>query len=93
MKDSSPRFLTPISTSLPRGTRLLTAFSLKLERSVRTVDYPGPEQWVCIEADPTVLTFCDHPRRVGADNNGALIDFWAQRGGNEEMLGHGPNEI
>ena len=86
MKESSPRFSTPISTSRPRGTRLLTAFSPKLERTVRAFDYPGLEQWVRLEADPALSTFCEHPRRVGADNDGALIDFWVQRNGGEEML-------
>ena len=66
--------------------RLLTAFSPKLERTIRAFDFPGLEQWVRIEADPTVLTFCEHPRRVGADNDGALIDFWVQRNDSDEML-------
>ncbi len=86
MKESSPRFATPMSTARPRGARLLTAFSPKLGRPVRAFDHASFEQWVRLEADPGVISFCEHPCRVGANDDGRLIDFWVARPGQEEML-------
>ena len=86
MKESSPRFVTPMSTPRPRGSRLLTAFSPKLGRTVRAFDHAAFEQWVRLETDPGVSSFCEHPGRVGANDDGRLIDFWVARHSQEEML-------
>ncbi|MBW8832160.1 MAG: hypothetical protein JF606_22650 [Burkholderiales bacterium] len=86
MKESSPRFLAPTSTPRPRGSRLLTAFSPKLGRTVRAFDHFGFDQWIRLEADPGVTAFCEHPRRVGSGDDGPLIDFWLTGRSNEEML-------
>lgn len=86
MTGSAPRFVTPMSTPRPRGSRLLTAFSPKLGRTVRAFDHAAFEQWVRLEVDPSILTFCEHPCRAGAGDDGRLIDFWASRPGQEEML-------
>lgn len=86
MKESSPRFLMPMSTARPRGARLITAFSPKLGRTVRAFERAEFQQWIRLEADPDVTSFCEHPRRVGAGDDGQLIDFWVDRHGQEEML-------
>ena len=86
MNESSPRFVTPTNTPLPRGSRLLTAYSPKLGRTVRAFDHATFEQWVRLEVDPGVVSFCEHPCRLGASDDGALIDFWVARPGQEEML-------
>src|SRR5450631_4270153 len=86
MADSPPRYSTPINAPRPRGKRLLTVFSPKLDRTVRAFDYVGLEQWARLEADPTVSSFCEHPARFDANDNSRLIDFWVQRGDREEML-------
>lgn len=51
MKESSPRFVAPMSTPRPRGARLLTAFSPKLGRTVRAFDHAAFEQWVRLEPE------------------------------------------
>lgn len=86
MKVSSPRFLAPMSSPRPRGSRLLTAFSPKLGRTVRAFDHAGFDQWIRLEADPGVNAFCEYPRRVGAGDEGALIDFWVAGRSTEVML-------
>lgn len=97
MKESPPRFSTPISAPRPRGARLITAFSPTLQRTVRAFDYAGLEQWVRLEADPAVTSFCEHPLRVGDDSDARLIDFWVRRAGHEELLvvdrGRPPTEL
>ncbi len=86
-----------MSTPRPRGSRLLTAFSPKLGRTVRAFDHVAFEQWVRLEVDPGVIAFCEHPCRAGANDDGPLIDFWASRPGQEEMLvverGQGPAKL
>lgn len=86
MKESSPRFLVPASSPRPRGSRLLTAFSPKLDRTVVFFDHARFDQWIRLEADPGVLTFCERPRRVGNGVDGPLIDFWVGGRTQEEML-------
>ena len=91
MKDSAPRFATPMDAPRPRGARLLEAFSPKLGRRVRVFDRSTFEQWIRLEADPAVLSLCERPTRLGIKRDGRLIDFWVQRRNGEEMLlvGHG----
>ena len=86
MRDLSARFSAPVSAPRPRGARLLRAFSPTLERSVRAFDYQGLWQWVRLETDPLITSFCEHPARLGKDDDARLIDFWVQRGNSEELL-------
>ena len=86
MNESSPRFVTPTNTPRPRGSRRLTAYSPKLGRTVRAFDHTTLQQWVRLEVDPGVVSFCEHPCRLGASDDGALIDFWVARPGQKEML-------
>ena len=75
-----------MTTPRPRGEWLPTAFSPKLSRTVRAFDHAAFEHWVRLEADSGVISFCEHPCRTGAVDDGPLIDFWAARPGQEEML-------
>ena len=86
MQESSLRFVTPMSAARPRGARLLTAFSPKLGRTVRAFGRATFEQWIRLEADPGVISFCEHPCRAGSKDDGPLIDFWVARRSQEEML-------
>jgi hypothetical protein len=36
-------------------------------------------EWIRLEADPTVISFCEHPARVDADDSSRLIDIWVVR--------------
>ena len=90
MTDSSARFSAPISAPRPRGSRLLTAFSPTLERTVRAFDHHGLWQWVRLETDPQITSFREHPVRLGKDDDARLIDFWVQRGDAEVLLVLGP---
>ena len=76
----------------PRGARLLEAFSPKLGRRVRVFDRATFDQWIRLEADPSVLMLCERPMRLGIDRRGRLIDFWVRRDGREEMLLLGHDE-
>jgi hypothetical protein len=64
-----------MSAPRPRGSRLLTAFSPKLGRTVRAFGHAAFEQWIRLEVDPRVIAFFEHPCRVGANDDSRLIDF------------------
>jgi hypothetical protein len=76
MNGSVRRFGTPVDVPRPRGSRLLEAFSPKLGRRVRLFNHAAFEQWIQLEADPSVLCLCERPQRLGVSGDGRLIDFW-----------------
>lgn len=86
MKDFNARFRVPLEVPRPRGCRLLEAFSPKLARAIRLFDRASFEQWIRLEADPTVLSLCERPARLGTNRDGWLIDFWVQHRDREELL-------
>jgi hypothetical protein len=92
MKDFAPRFRAPLDMTRPRGCRLLEAFSPKLARPIRLFDHAGFEQWIRLEADPSVLSLCERPTRLGSSRDGRLIDFWVLYRDREEMLLLGHDE-
>jgi hypothetical protein len=79
-------FTAPLETARPRGSRLLEAFSPKLGRRMRLFDYRSFRQWLRLEADPTVLAFCERPARLGPQPDARLVDFWIRRHDGEAML-------
>ena len=86
MKGFTPRFAAPLDAPRPRGARLLEAFSPKLGRRVRLFDHACFEQWIRLEADPSVLWLCERPARLGAARDARHIDFWVQRCDGEQLL-------
>lgn len=82
MKD----FAAPLEMARPRGSRLLEAFSPKLGRRVRLFDHRNFRQWLCLEADPAVVAFCESPARLGARPDARLVDFWVRRRDGDSML-------
>ena len=86
MKDFAARYGTPLETVRPRGGRLIEGFSVKLQRRVRLFSHSSFGQWIRLEADPSVLAFCERPARMGSDPDTRLIDFWVHRAEAQEML-------
>ena len=86
MKDFAVRFGSPLTTNRPRGARQLEARSPKLGRRVRLFDHLAFSQWIRLEADPAVLTFCERPARISRQPDSCLIDYWVQRAGGQAML-------
>lgn len=85
MRVSAARFGSPLTTTRPRGARLLEAHSPRLGRSL-TVRPPALSEWIRLEADPAVLTFCRRSARLDSQRDSCLIDFWIQRAGGQSRL-------
>jgi hypothetical protein len=84
--DDLARFSSPVSVPRPRGSRLIEAYSPKLGRRLKCFGRHAFEQWIRLESDSAVLTFCERP--VAWDQNGEqrLIDFWVQDRDQEILL-------
>ena len=80
------RFAAPLDIVRTRGSRLLEAYSPKLARRVQQTDRASFLQWVRLEADPEVTSFCERPARLGAKPTGRPIDFWIERGQVQEFV-------
>ncbi|WP_407935811.1 hypothetical protein [Cupriavidus necator] len=47
---------------------------------------PAVEQWLLLEADPAVVTFCEWPAYAQIDGSRRLADFWVRYGDREELV-------
>ncbi|AVA33660.1 MULTISPECIES: hypothetical protein [Burkholderiaceae] len=76
----------PISIARPRGAHRFDAFSPKLARRVMFYQRPAVEQWLLLEADPAVVSFCERPGYAQIDGCRRLADFWVRYGDREELI-------
>jgi hypothetical protein len=86
MTDLSTGFTAPLDVPRSRGARRIEAFSPKLERRVQFFDHATFTQWIRLESDPTVLSLCERPRRMGTDPHARVIDFWVRHADDEELV-------
>lgn len=86
MKELSTGFSTAITMPRPRGARLIEGFSLKLQRRIQFFDHATFGVWIDLEADPSVLSLCERPARLGQTKTDPVLDFWVRRVGSDEFL-------
>ncbi len=84
--DESTRFLSAVSVPRPRGARIIEAFSPKLGRRLQCFGRHAFDQWICLESDPAVLTFCERPLEVERGADKCMIDLWARHRDQETLL-------
>lgn len=85
MNDST-RFHTPISTTRPRGARVIEAYSPKLGRRLQCFGEEAFRQWIWLEADPSITTFCERPVFLGTGDDKRSVDFWVRQPDRELLL-------
>jgi hypothetical protein len=44
------------------------------------------ELWICLEADPFILAFCERPAYVGVDYSRRVADFWVRTPRGDALL-------
>jgi len=76
--EDSLHIAEPIALARPRGAHRFEAFSPKLARRVMFYRRPVLEQWLLLEANPKVITFCERPGYVLIDGCRHLADFWVR---------------
>ncbi|WP_322062773.1 hypothetical protein [Paraburkholderia sp. J63] len=74
--ENSLKIPAPIALARPRGARRLEAFSPKLSRRVIFFRRALLDQWILLEANPAVITFCERPGYVVVEGVKRLADFW-----------------
>jgi hypothetical protein len=78
--------LQPLTLARPRGAHRFEAFSLKLARRVTLYRHVALQQWVLLEASPTVEAFCERPGFVIIGGQKLLADFWVRYADREELV-------
>jgi len=84
---------TPLAIARPRGARMIEVRSPKLGRLVQHYDHASFRQWICLEADPGVCTFCERPARIGPDPASQLIHYWVSHKQAQEFVLLIANEV
>jgi hypothetical protein len=76
----------PVALCRPRGAHRFEAFSPKLARRVMFYRRALLEQWLLLEANPKVITFCERPGYLLINEDRHLADFWVRYVDREELL-------
>jgi hypothetical protein len=84
--EDSLHITEPVALARPRGAHRFEAFSPKLARRVMFYRRPLLEQWLLLEANPTVITFCERPGYVLIDRHRRLADFWVCYADRAELI-------
>lgn len=84
--ENSTRYHTAIPTVRPRGARLIEAYSQKLGRRLQCFGEDAFRQWICLEADPSIKTYCERPAYLDSGDKKRLADFWIRQEDSETML-------
>lgn len=83
---NSARFQSAVSTTRPRGARVIESYSPKLGRRLQCFGEAAFRQWLFLEADPSIDIFCERPVYLGADDDKRLADFWTRQKDHEALL-------
>jgi hypothetical protein len=70
------RFLSAISTTRPRGVRVIGTSSPKLGRRLQCFCEDAFRQWIRLEADPLVESCCKRATYLSSSDDKRLADFW-----------------
>ena len=85
MENSWPT-LRPMALARPRGAHRFEAFSLKLARRLTLYRSSALQQWILLEATPSVETFCERPGYLFIDGRKILADFWVRNADRNELV-------
>jgi len=81
------RFTKPCQSDRPARSDRFDVFSPKLGRPLTLFSYLQLQQWLLLEAFPSVKAFCERPDLLESeDGKAVLIDFWIQGASNEFFL-------
>lgn len=84
--EDSLRIAEPVALARPRGAHRFEAFSPKLARRMTFYRRVLVEQWVLLEADPLVITFCERPGYIQINEHKRLADFWVRYVDRDELV-------
>ena len=82
----SAHFQSAVSSARPRGVRVIEAYSPKLGRRLQCFGEHAFGQWIRLEADPSVQTFCERPVYLEWMTGKRLADFWVRQDDREMLI-------
>jgi hypothetical protein len=82
---NSARFQFSVSTTRPRGARVIESYSPKLGRRLQCFGEDAFRQWICLEANPSIEAFCERPIYLTTGDK-RLVDYWVRQADGEMLL-------
>ncbi len=84
--ENSLHIAEPVALVRPRRAHRFEGFSPKLARRLTFYRRGLLEQWILLEADPAVVTFCERPGYVNVSGKTRLADFWVRYVDRQELV-------
>jgi hypothetical protein len=82
---TTARFLKAADNSRPFKSHRYDIFGLKIDRSLTLFGSAPLNAWILLEADPTVISYCERPLIVPDTKPKRLVDFWVRFRDREEL--------
>lgn len=82
---TTARFLKAADNSRPFKSHRYDVFGLKIDRSLTLFALAPLNAWILLEADSTVISYCERPIIVPDTKPKRLVDFWVRFRDREEL--------
>lgn len=79
------RFLKAADNTRPYKSHRYDVFGLKTERGLTLFGRAALEAWVALEAEPSVVSYCERPLIIPDSRPKRVVDFWVHFGDREEL--------
>ncbi|KVU39150.1 hypothetical protein WK66_24860 [Burkholderia ubonensis] len=73
-----PRFVRAVNSTRPYGAHRFDLFGPKIGRRLTLFGRRALDLWVRLEADPSVLAYCERPLCIPEESPLRLVDFWVR---------------
>lgn len=82
---SNARFLKAADHTRPYKCHRFDVFGLKIARPLTLFGQARLKAWVAIEAEPSVVAYCERPLVVPDSSPARVVDFWVRFADREEL--------
>ncbi len=82
---TTARFLKATDNSRPFKSHRYDVFGLKIDRSLTLFGRAPLNAWILLEADSTVISYCERPLIVPDTKPKRLVDFWVRFRDRDEL--------
>lgn len=79
------RFLTAADNTRPYKCHRYDVFGPKVARSITLFGQAPLNAWIALEADPTVVSYCERPLVIPDVKPKRIVDFWVRFRDREEL--------
>ncbi len=79
------RFLKAADNARPHKSHRYDLFGLKIERQLTLFGRRPLEAWIALEAEPSVVSYCERPLLIPDSSSKRVVDFWVRYRDREEL--------